>query len=64
MWVSVQCSPMRDCDCCFYYEEIKRELNRILTYECRCDERLRVKTEGPTRLAYTGLSVVEERGSR
>jgi hypothetical protein len=26
-----------------YYEEIKRELNRMLIYECRCDERLRAK---------------------
>jgi hypothetical protein len=24
-------------------------------YECRCDERLRGKAEGSTRLAYTGL---------
>ena len=24
-------------------------------YECRCDERLKTKTEGSTRLAYTGL---------
>jgi hypothetical protein len=36
-----------------YYEAIKRELNRRLIYECRCDERL--KAEGSTRLAYTGL---------
>ena len=36
-----------------YYEEIKRELNRILLYECRCDERLIDKAEGSTRLAYT-----------
>jgi hypothetical protein len=27
-----------------YYEEMKRELNRIRIYECRCDERLRVLT--------------------
>ncbi len=39
----------------FYYEEIKRELNRILIYECRCNERLRGKDEGSTRLTYTGL---------
>jgi hypothetical protein len=38
-----------------YYESIKRNLNRRLTYECRCDERLRSKVEGSTRLAYTGL---------
>ena len=24
-------------------------------YECRCDERLKAKAEGSTRLAYTGL---------
>ncbi len=34
---------------------IKRELNRILIYECRCDERLISKAEGSTHLAYTGL---------
>jgi hypothetical protein len=39
-----------------YYEAIKRELNRRLIYECRCDERLKAKAEGSTRLAYTGLS--------
>jgi hypothetical protein len=38
-----------------YYESIKLELNRRLIYECRCDERLKVKTEGSTRLTYTGL---------
>jgi hypothetical protein len=26
----------------FYYETIKRELNGRLTYECRCDERLKL----------------------
>jgi hypothetical protein len=26
-----------------------------LIYECRCDERLKAKAEGSTRLAYTGL---------
>jgi hypothetical protein len=39
----------------YYYETINRKTNRILIYECRCDERLKVKTEGPTRLTYTGL---------
>ena len=39
-----------------YYEEIKQERNTILVYDCRCDERLRSKTEGCTRLTYTGLS--------
>jgi hypothetical protein len=36
-----------------YYEEIKRELKRILIHEYRCNERLKAKTEGSTRLAYT-----------
>ncbi len=36
-------------------EKMKRDLNRILIYKCRCDERLRAKVEGSTRLAYTGL---------
>jgi hypothetical protein len=47
-----------------YYEEIKeikRELNRILIYECRCNERLRAKAEGCTRLAYTGLQEAQRR---
>jgi hypothetical protein len=39
----------------FVYESIKRELNRRLIYDCRCDERLNAKAEGFTRLAYTGL---------
>ena len=38
-----------------YYEAIKRELNRRPMYEDRCDERLKAKAEGSTRLAYTGL---------
>ena len=38
-----------------YDQAIKRELNRRLTYECQCDERLKGKAEGSTRLAYTGL---------
>ena len=33
----------------------KRELKRRPTYEYRCDERLKVKVEGCTRLVYTGL---------
>ena len=36
-----------------YY--IKRELSKILLYECRCDERLTAKSEESTRLTYTGL---------
>ncbi len=39
----------------FYYEVIKREINRRLIYECRCDERLKDKAEGSTRLTYSGL---------
>ena len=35
--------------------EKKREIKRILIHECRCDERLKTKTEGSTRLTYTGL---------
>ena len=38
-----------------YYSELKRELNRRPTYEYRCDERLKVKDEGSTRLVNTGL---------
>ena len=39
-----------------YYETIKRELNKRLIYECRCDERLKDTGEGSTCLTYTGLS--------
>jgi hypothetical protein len=38
-----------------YYEPRKRELNIRRIYECQCDERLKTKTEGSTRLVYTGL---------
>ena len=38
-----------------YYESIKLELNIRLMYECHCDERLKTKAEGSTRLEYTGL---------
>ena len=34
---------------------IKRELNRRLIYECRCDERLKAKSERSSHLTYTGL---------
>jgi hypothetical protein len=37
-----------------YYEVIKRESNIRPIYECRCDERLKTKGEGSTRLRYTG----------
>ena len=44
-----------------YYEETNRELQRILLYECRCNERLqrnarlKLKVEGSIRLGYTGF---------
>jgi hypothetical protein len=38
-----------------YYESIKGELRTSPIYECRCDERLKTKTEESTRLGYTGL---------
>ena len=31
-----------------------RVIDRRLICECRCDERLKVTTEGSTRLVYTG----------
>jgi hypothetical protein len=34
---------------------IKRDLDRSLINECRCGERRKAKTEGSTRLVYTGL---------
>ncbi len=36
-----------------YYETINRELNKRLIYECRCDERLKIKVERSTCLTYT-----------
>ena len=36
-----------------YYESIKRELNKRLIFDSRCDARLKAKVEGCTRLAYT-----------
>ncbi len=38
-----------------YYESIKRDLKIKPVSECRCDERLKTKTEESTRLVYTGL---------
>ncbi len=38
-----------------YYETRKREFKTRSIYECRCDERLKIKSEKSTRLAYTGL---------
>jgi hypothetical protein len=37
----------------FYYETIKRDLNKRLIYECRCDARPKVKGERSTRFGYT-----------
>ena len=38
-----------------YYDETNRDLQRILIYECRCNERMNGKVEGSTLLTYTGL---------
>jgi hypothetical protein len=34
---------------------MKRELKTRPIYECRCDERLKTKTEESTRFTYVGL---------
>ncbi len=39
----------------YYEQQIKRELKRIHISGCRCNERLKAKTDGSKRLAYTGL---------
>jgi hypothetical protein len=39
----------------YFFERIKRELNKRLICECRCDERLKVKVERSTHLGYTVL---------
>ena len=44
---------MRFMLCKHYTEETKRELKRILMYECRCNERLKAKTEVSTPLSDT-----------
>ena len=36
-----------------YSGSINREVKTRLIYECRCDERLKAKAEGSTRLVYT-----------
>ena len=36
-----------------YYESIKRELNKRLIVDSRCDARLKGKDEGCTHLSYT-----------
>ena len=35
--------------------KIKREVQRILVHECRCNESLKDKDETSTRLTYTGF---------
>ena len=39
----------------YYEQQIKQELKRILISGCRCNERLKAKTDGTNRLTYTGL---------
>jgi hypothetical protein len=54
--VAITTFPQLDNDMTIvYYETIKRNLNKRLIYECRCDERLKGKDEGSTCLIYTGL---------
>jgi hypothetical protein len=36
-----------------YYESIKREVKRRLTYEYRCDKRLKTQNEESTRLSWS-----------
>jgi hypothetical protein len=51
--------PITKCTCVYvfvYYETIKKELNKRLICECRCDERLKDKVERSTRVTYTGVS--------
>ena len=38
-----------------YYESRKREVKTRPMYECRCDERLKTKSEKSTRRSYTGF---------
>ena len=37
-----------------HYESIKRELNKRLKFDNRCDASLKAEAEGCTRLAYVG----------
>jgi hypothetical protein len=53
MWACIRQSP--SVEILVYYESRKRELKTKPIYECRCDERLKTKTEKSARLAYTGL---------
>ncbi len=38
-----------------YYESIKRELNKRLIFECRCDARLKAKAEGSLRVWWVSV---------
>ena len=46
-----------------YYESIKRELKTRPTYDCRCDERLKTKTEDSAHLTYTGSGCAGRKNS-
>ena len=52
---------MRFLDLFLFIEEIKRELKGILIYECRCNERLKAKAEGSTRLTSRGTRTPKDR---
>ena len=41
-------------DIIYYEQQLKRELNRIHISGCRYNGRLKTKTDGSKRLAYTG----------
>ena len=41
----------------YYEQHINRELKRIHISRCRCNERLKAKTDGSKHLTYTGLRV-------
>ena len=49
VWVCLQLEKV------VYYETIKRDLKTRPISECRCDERLKTKTEESTCLSDTGL---------
>ena len=55
MDVEVFLKNPKDLFICVYYESRKRELQTRPIYECRCDERLKTKSEKSTRLTYFGL---------
>ncbi len=46
---------MRDLHAFVSFESMKKELKTRPIYECRCDERLKTKTEESTQLVYTGF---------